>query len=43
MIVKSLLKHPSTLNKKNDKMNSELFNNKLLEESSEKFVNWLLS
>jgi len=43
IIVNSLLKRQSILNKSNEKLNSELFDNKLLEESSEKFVSWLLS
>jgi hypothetical protein len=42
LIVKNLLKNPDILIKSYDKFNTELFTSKL-EESSDKFVNWLLS
>ena len=42
LIVKNLLKNPDILIKSYDKLDSELFGSKL-EESADKFVNWLLS
>jgi hypothetical protein len=42
IFVNNLLKSTFISKSPSDKLNSELFDNKLLEESSEKFVSWLL-